>query len=174
MLLDRIGAVLSTASRALALLGGLILAAIAAIATASILGRWLMSKPLIGDVELVQIGSTIAVALFLPWCQARNGHIIVDFFTARAAARTRARLDALGALLLGCAFLLLAWRVTIGVADMKANGETSMLLAFPTWITYLALVPCLVLSGVNGLFSAVHLLAHGRHHAEPAKEHEAS
>ncbi len=145
---------LEAASRALALAGGVLLAAIAALATASILSRWLFAKPLMGDVELVQIGCTIAIALFLPWCQWKSGHIIVDFFTTRATQATRSRLDAVGAFVLASVFLLLAWRVAIGVAEMKANGETSMLLAFPTWITYLTLVPCLVLSGLNGLYAA--------------------
>jgi TRAP-type C4-dicarboxylate transport system permease small subunit len=148
-----LGRVLEAASRGLALVGGLILAAIACFATASIFGRWLFARPFIGDVEVVQIGVTLAVALFLPWCQWRGGHIIVDFFTGRASRATRAKLDAAGALLLAAIFLLLAWRVAIGVADMKASGEVSMLLGFPTWITYLMLVPCLVLSGINGLYA---------------------
>lgn len=152
--MNALGRLLDGASRALALAGGLILAAIAAIATASIFMRWLFSSPLFGDVEMVQIGCTIAVALFLPWCQSRGGHIIVDFFTVRASRATRKRLDGAGALLLAAVFLMLAWRVGAGVADMKANGETSMLLAFPTWITYLLLVPALALSGINGLYMA--------------------
>ncbi len=152
--MNALGRLLDGASRVAALAGGLILAAIAAIATASIFMRWLFSRPLFGDVEMVQIGCTIAVALFLPWCQSRGGHIIVDFFTARAAPATRRRLDAIGAALLAAVFLMLAWRVAVGVADMKANGETSMLLAFPTWITYLLLVPALALSGANGLYMA--------------------
>ncbi|HEU0204270.1 MAG TPA: TRAP transporter small permease [Burkholderiaceae bacterium] len=156
-----VGKAFESASRALALIGGVILAVIAAVATYSILARWLFAQPLIGDVELVQIGVTMAVALFLPWCQWRRGHILVDFFTSRASERTRARLDALGAFLLAAVFLLLAWRVAIGVADMKANGETSMLLGFPTWITYLLLVPCLILSGINGLYTALRTLRSG-------------
>lgn len=148
------GRLLADASRWLALAGGLILAAIAGVATVSIFGRWLFARPLIGDVEIVQIGCTIAVALFLPWCQSRGGHIIVDFFTSRATHATRKRLDAFGAALLGGVFLLLAWRAGVGVADMRSNGETSMLLGFPTWITYLALVPALALSGANGLYMA--------------------
>ncbi|MCX7894326.1 MAG: TRAP transporter small permease, partial [Burkholderiales bacterium] len=150
----RFGALLERASRAFALAGGAILAAIAALATVSIAGRWLFARPLYGDVEVVQIGCTIAVASFLPWCQYRGGHIIVDFFTARAAPATRLRLDAVGALLLAAVFLLLAWRVAVGVADMRQNGETSMILGFPTWITYLWLVPALALSGLNGLYAA--------------------
>lgn len=47
--------------------------------------------------------------------------------------------------------LLLAWRAGVGVADMKAAGETTMLLAVPTWLTYLAMVPGLLLSALVAL-----------------------
>jgi TRAP-type C4-dicarboxylate transport system permease small subunit len=157
-----LGKVLEAASQVLALAGGAVLAAVAGVSTVSIATRWLFSRPLVGDLEIVQIGCTIAVALFLPWCQAHSGHIIVDFFTSRARHATRLRLDAAGATALALIFLLLTWRVAVGVADMKANGETSMLLAFPTWITYLLLVPGLALSGLIGLHGAWRLWARAR------------
>jgi TRAP-type C4-dicarboxylate transport system permease small subunit len=43
----------------------------------------------------------------------------------------------------------------VGVAEMKANGETTMVLGFPAWLMYLALVPGLLLSAVVGLHAAV-------------------
>ena len=46
--------------------------------------------------------------MFMPWCQAKRGNIIVDFFTTRASAGTNALLDRLGALLLAAAMALLA------------------------------------------------------------------
>ncbi len=141
-------------AKALAVVGGLVLLAATAMTVVSVIGRRQAGAPIIGDVELMQVACAVAVALFLPYCQLRNGHIIVDFFTARAAARTRSRLDALGSALLALAMLLLAWRAGVGVAEMRATGETTMVTGFPVWLTYLAMVPGLVLSGVIALVVA--------------------
>jgi uncharacterized protein (DUF983 family) len=46
---------------------------------------------------------------------------------------------------------LVAWRVVVGGIDIKANQETSMLMALPLWIPYMLMVPGLVLCSVIGL-----------------------
>jgi hypothetical protein len=45
---------------------------------------------------------------------------------------------------------LVAWRVSVGCIDIKANQETSMLMALPLWIPYMLMVPGLVLCSVIG------------------------
>jgi TRAP-type C4-dicarboxylate transport system permease small subunit len=146
--------ILEGLSVALALVGGLILAAVALLTTASILGRWLFSTPIFGDVELVQTGCAMMIALALPYCQLKRSHIIVDFFTQGARPRVRAGLDAFGSIALGVVCLLLAWRAGVGVADMREAGETTMVLGFPFWMTYLVMVPGLALSGIVALYVA--------------------
>jgi TRAP-type C4-dicarboxylate transport system permease small subunit len=86
------------------------------------------------------------VALFMPWCQLRRENIIVDFFTARLAPATNARLDRLGSLLLGAAMLLLAWRTGVGGLSAWQTNSSTMMLGFPEWITYALMVPPLVLT----------------------------
>jgi TRAP-type C4-dicarboxylate transport system permease small subunit len=137
---------LERASAALALAGGLVLLAAAMLAGVSIAGRWLADVPIAGDIELMQVACAVSIALFLPRCQLHAGHVIVDFFTLRAAAATRRGLDRAGHALTAIVMLLLAWRAGVGVAEMKAVGETTMVLGVPTWITYLAMVPGLLLS----------------------------
>jgi TRAP-type C4-dicarboxylate transport system permease small subunit len=141
-------------SVALALIGGAVLAAMALLATVSILGRWWFSTPVWGDVELVQMGTAVAIALSLPYAQFKRAHIMVDFFTTRAAPATRARLDSLGSLLLGLVCLLLAWRAGVGVLDMRSVGETTMVLGFPIWIVYVAMVIGLAVTSVVGVAGA--------------------
>jgi hypothetical protein len=46
---------------------------------------------------------------------------------------------------------LIAWRVAVGGVDIKANQETSMLMALPLWIPYTLMVPGLALCWVIGL-----------------------
>ena len=73
--------------------GGLVLVAITLLSAYSITMRSLFDAPLLGDVELVQMGCGIAVVSFLPLCQLRRNNVIVDAFTLRASASTR-RLNA--------------------------------------------------------------------------------
>jgi TRAP-type C4-dicarboxylate transport system permease small subunit len=146
---------LESLSVAAALAGGLILAAIALLTTASILGRWLFATPILGDIELVQTGCAMMIALALPYCQLKRAHINVDFFTQKARPRVRAALDVIGSVALGAICLVLASRAAVGVADMRAAGETTMVLGFPFWMTYLVMVPGLGLSGITALYVAV-------------------
>src|SRR4051794_40663221 len=106
--LSGVGRALDLASQALALGGGVLLVCLTGMSVASVLGRSL-GHPILGDFELVQFGSAIAIAFFLPYAQLRRANIIVDFFTVRSSARVRGALDAIGAVLLAAVMGLVAW-----------------------------------------------------------------
>lgn len=137
----------------LALLGGLVLMAMAALVTVSVLGRWGFNTPVWGDVELVQMGTAVAIALFLPYAQLQRAHIQVDFFTQRVSVAARARLDALGTAALGLICLVLAWCAAMAVLEMRASGETTMVLGLPLWTVYVAMVLGLAVTGLIALAS---------------------
>jgi TRAP-type C4-dicarboxylate transport system permease small subunit len=134
-----------------ATIGGVVLVAIACVTVVSVVGRAFFSHPILGDVELVQLGCAVVVASFLPYTQFRHANIIVDFFTTGTSEKTQSRLDAFGTLLYTLVLGLVAWRVAVGGIDIKANQETSMLMALPLWIPYMLMVPGLVLCSVIGL-----------------------
>lgn len=135
----------------MALAGGALLACLAALTTVSIVGRWLASQPVTGDVELVQLGIAAAIALFLPYCQLHGSHLIVDFFTARSSGWSQRLLDTLAARAAGAVFLLLAWRAAVGVLDLHRAGETTMVLGVLLWLPYAVMIPGLALAGLAGL-----------------------
>jgi TRAP-type C4-dicarboxylate transport system permease small subunit len=85
----------------------------------------------------------------------------VDFFTTRASAATRGRLDALGAVLLGLVAALIGWRTAVGSMAAYENQETSMLIAVPIWIPYLLMTPGLLLTAVVSFFIAWRRLTAG-------------
>jgi TRAP-type C4-dicarboxylate transport system permease small subunit len=147
--------VLDVLARAFALAGGAVLVGITGMSVVSIAGRTVLGRPFAGDFELVQVGCGVAVAAFLPYCQLQRGNIIVDFFTVRAAPRVQAALDAMGALLLAAVMALLAWRTAAGMLTVKAAGEITMIVGFPVWLGYAAIVPSLALTALVGLASAV-------------------
>ncbi len=151
---DPVGVLLFGLCRALALAGGLVLVAMTLMTLASIVGRALFSQPLPGDYELVQLGTAISVAAFLPFCQMRGGHVLVDFFTAGASLALRAALDALGALLLGTVAAVIAWRLAVGAASLRAANDQTTILAIPTWWAVALMVPSFALLAAAGFYTA--------------------
>ena len=148
---------LDRACEVCALAGGAVLTSLALMSVASIAGRALFSRPLPGDYELVQTGCAVFVAMCLPYCQLKHANIIVDFFTAKASRRTQARLDAFGALLVGLVMLLITWRTGVGLASIRASGETTMILGMPSWWTYAAMLPGIALTALVAFRGAIHI-----------------
>ena len=138
-----------------AILAGFILTGITLMTCASLVGRNTTGTTLVGDFELTGVAAGAAIALFLPWCQSKRGNIIVDFFTARASARTNARLDRFGACLVGLSLALLAWRAGFGGLSSWRAQSTTMMLGFPEWIVYAFMVPPMVLTAVIGIWQGL-------------------
>ena len=147
---------LDALATALALLGGALLLGVALLTAASVMGRWLASAPVTGDIELVQLAIAASIALFLPYCQLHGSHLVVDFFTARSSGPMQRRLDAVGSVLAGVVFFLMAWRAGVAVADMRRAAETTMVLGIPLWMPYAAMVPGLALAGIMGMAQPFH------------------
>ncbi len=146
---------LKAGAQACAIAAGLLLTVITLMTCASVIGRNTTGWTITGDFELSGSAAGAAIALFLPWCQYRRGNIIVDFFTTKASAQTQARLDRLGALLLALAMGLMTWRTTLGGLNAWNSGSGSMMLGFPEWVVYTAMVPPLALTAVIALVQAV-------------------
>lgn len=156
-----VGRTLQRLSKLSAGLGGLALIAVALLTLASVIGRALFRTPILGDVELVQLTCAVCLSAFMPYTQWMGGNIIVDFFTTHLSTRAQARLDALGALLLGLAMLLFGWRTAVGSVVARADEATSMLMSIPLWIPYALMVPFLLLTGVVAVYKAWRLWTEG-------------
>jgi TRAP-type C4-dicarboxylate transport system permease small subunit len=141
-------------AQACAVLAGCLLTVITLMTCVSLIGRNTTGWTIVGDFELSGSAAGAAIALFLPWCQLRRGNIIVDFFTAKVPERINAVLDRFGALVLAAVMLLLTWRTTIGGMSSYSSQTTTMMLGFPEWIVYAAMVPPLCLTGVIALYQA--------------------
>ena len=79
--IDPIGRPLHFIATMLAILGGLLSCAMAAVVTVSVAGRYLFSAPINGDYDIVGILCGCAIFSFLPYCQLKRGNVIADFFT---------------------------------------------------------------------------------------------
>lgn len=148
------GRALEHVCRAWAVSGGVVLLAMAGMSLTSIAGRIFVGRPILGDYELVQVMSAIAVSMMLPYCQLARGHVIVDFFTSGAPRAVVDGLDFVASILLAGAGFVLCWCVFDGMLDLRRTGDASMLLGFKTWLAYLPMVPSFFLLGCAALFTA--------------------
>ncbi len=147
--------IFSTLARLCAVLAGLLMTAVTLLTCVSLIGRNTTGWTIVGDFELTGVATGAAIALFMPLCQLQRGHIIVDFFTAKASETTTARLDRLGALLVSLVFALLAWRTALGGINAHDSFSGTMMLGFPEWIVYACMVPPFVLCSLIALFQSL-------------------
>ncbi len=141
-----------------AVVGGMLLLGIMLTTCASVVGRNLLGQTLIGDFELTGMACGVAIAMFMPWCQLRRGHILVDFFTAQASPKTTDALNRAGTLALALCMLGLAWRTALGGLSAHGNFSTSMLLGLPHWWVYAGMLPPMLLTAVIALLQVFKVL----------------
>jgi TRAP-type C4-dicarboxylate transport system permease small subunit len=146
--------ILGQLAKLFAIIGGFLMVFITIMTVSSVIGRDTIGKAITGDFELSGAACGAAIGLFLPWCQYKRGNIIVDFFTAKASEATQSWLDRAGALILGLVLGVLAWRTTLGGISAYNSNSGTMMLGFPEWIVYSAIVPGLALTALIALTQA--------------------
>jgi TRAP-type C4-dicarboxylate transport system permease small subunit len=134
--------------------GGMIALAVAIMTFYSIVQRAVITKPLTGDIELVQIGIALSISLCIAWCQLHGANIIVDFFTQKAQPAVNRFLDGLGCCLMAVMYGLLAVRTMYGAFAVHSAHETTPTLDLPMWWSYACLAPGLALAAVIALVQA--------------------
>ncbi|MBR9972479.1 TRAP transporter small permease [Magnetospirillum sulfuroxidans] len=152
---DRIGAFLFAWARLSAIGGGAVLLGICGVSVYSVVGRWLFDQPILGDVELVQMACAVAISAFLPYCQMKNAHVIVDFFTQSASPRLRRFLDQAAAWLLALASAVIATFSFVGAWEAYRFGETAMILGWPLWWSYVNIGPGFALLSAAAVYTAL-------------------
>ena len=152
---DRLGRLLFTVSRALAVLGGFLACAMAGLVTVSVAGRYLFSAPIPGDYDLVGIISGCALFAFLPYCQLQRGNVVVDFFTVKVPARGKAALDGAGALVYLVVALVLAWRLYHGAVELRETSQVLAAFNFYRWWTIPFDLACMLVLIVSIAYTLV-------------------
>lgn len=146
--------ILENLAKLCAILAGLLLIFITLMTVISVIGRDTIGKTIVGDFELSGAAAGAAVALFMPWCQFRRGNILVDFFTTKASESTQILMERFGALLLALVMALMTWRTALGGLNAWTTQSGTMMLGFPEWVVYSAMVPPLALTVVIALYQA--------------------
>jgi TRAP-type C4-dicarboxylate transport system permease small subunit len=136
--------------------GGIGFIALVMMSLVSIIGRKIAATPVPGDIEIMQMGTAIASAAMLAFCEMERQHLRVDFFTAKLSAGIRHVLDALSHLVLAIVALVIAWRTGLSAMSLNEAGETSVILGWPVWAVVAGLVPSFLLLAIAGLYNTVH------------------
>jgi len=153
---------LQAATGWVAVAGGLLALGVAALAVASILGRWLLGQPIGGDFEYVKMATAVAVFAYLPYTQARGGNIIVDTFTRHLPASVTAALDAFWSLVYTAVLGFGTVALVRGTLDSIRSGETTMMAQVPLWPSIaVATALCALTFGAAAITTLLHLRGRG-------------
>jgi TRAP-type C4-dicarboxylate transport system permease small subunit len=147
----RFGRAVLSLSRAWALLGGLVLLAVMVMTVASVLLRATLGFPILGDYELVEIGTALAAFAFLPYCHQAGGNVLVDVFTDRAPEPFKHGLGAASSLALAAIALVLLWRMSLGGYDFWRYHEVTTNLEVPRWWAFPPILVSLALLALVAL-----------------------
>lgn len=150
---DRVGRALYSITRTFAILGGLVLCAMALLTTVSVTGRRFFDSPVTGDFELIAIGTGVCVFAFLPYCHLMRENVIVDFFMSGAPDRVKSIFDAIGNLAYTIIIAVMIWRMSLGGLSFYNNDEMTLVLEFTRWWTFPAALLCLVLLLIICIYS---------------------
>ena len=140
--------------KTLAVAGGLTLTLMALMSMWSIIGRSFFESPLLGDYELVQMFSAVAIAMTLPYAHWIGANVIVDFFTSNAKPKTNAFMDLVANVILAAFSAVITWRIGVGLVDLRGSMDATMMLSIPTWWAYVPMLPSFALLTVTALFGA--------------------
>ena len=93
----------------------------------------------------VEVGVGIAIFYFLPWCYLRGGHATVDLLYMHMPAWFKKGVDLFSDVAMLLVWLVLTWRLALGLLDKWRSAETTFILQLPLWWAYAACLLAAVL-----------------------------
>ena len=137
-----------------AVVGGLVMAAVAMMTALSAGSNLAFSAPFPADYELVKHLTAIAIFMFLPYCQLAGANVTVDIFTERASEGVRAAMTLLSALFAIAFALLLLRQMSLGWQSYLRYPEITPVLHLPLWTAFPPILLSLLLLAIAALITA--------------------
>ncbi|MCB1436787.1 MAG: TRAP transporter small permease [Rhodobiaceae bacterium] len=134
-----------------ALGGGFVLCALAIMTVISVTLTATVGTQVPGDFEMTEIGVAVAVFMFLPYTQLTGANVTVDIFTARAGRRFSAIMVLASSAIALLFSILLIWRMSEGMLDLRSYNEVTGIIGFPIWTAFIPMLMSLVLLLVASL-----------------------
>jgi TRAP-type C4-dicarboxylate transport system permease small subunit len=141
----------------LALLGGALSIGLALMVVVSVTLRSSLfnMSGIPGDFELAQMLTAVSVFCFLPLCQDKRGHVIVDAASQGWREIWRRRVDGIWEIVSALAMGLLAWQLAQGALGMGQTNTRSMVLALPiapaVWMCSLLCAVLAIVAFIRGI-----------------------
>ena len=121
--------------RAIAYVGCAALVAMMMVVVTSVVGAQLGS-PILGDTEIVDHLTGVAVFCFLPLCHLQGGNVVVDFFMRPFPERVKHWTDMVMNVAFAVVAGVLSWRLMAGGISAYARDQRSMFLELSEWPVY--------------------------------------
>ena len=145
-----------------ALLGGAVLLAIMLVTSLNI-GAYALDRlaamwggnvyGITGYEDFVILAIAAAGTMFLPYCQYKRGHVVVDVFSKLMSPQIQKVLDLAWLLLVTVLMLFLAYWMIFGLLEVKNDNALTAILGWPVWPSYvpgiLSLLLCALVSGAQ-------------------------
>ena len=111
--------------------------------------------PIWGAVETVGFLATLALACSMPHTHAARGHAAVDMVVRKLPLRVQAGVELFTGVLSLALFAAIAWKTIAYANTMRASGQVSMTLEFPTYLLVYAVGLCFGVLCLNGLLDVL-------------------
>jgi len=90
-----------------------------------------------GFEDFVRLVISAAALMFFPYCQSMRGHVSVDILISRISLKAQWALDVLTLILTVVLALFLAYWMSIGLLETKADNAVSRVLGWHEWPFYI-------------------------------------
>ena len=120
----------------IALLGGLVLFLIMLLVTISVIFRYVLNQPILGDQELVEIGMSLVVMMAMPFAALKGAHIRVDVLDNMLGIKGRYWCDVFARSVSCFVLFLLARKTWEKTWDAHRYGDVTNMIEIPVWIAY--------------------------------------
>lgn len=116
-------------------------------------------KPIIGDVELVQLMMIILIMFGLGYSQSQEAHVSISIIVDRFPEQVQNIIIIIGYILTFIVTVIVAW-VTLGIAidEMKGSSRSTDLLEIPFWPFRYIISLGFVLWGLEALKKSLNLI----------------
>lgn len=112
-------------------IGYLALSGMILVTTANVFGRYILKKPLLGEVDMVELGMAILGGFAMFLAAIRRHHVSVDVLVVRFSRRIQVILGSIACLLGFITWALLAYRAFLDGLGNLENGSRTATLFIP-------------------------------------------